>query len=211
MTKNLFGLNVLTIFAGAGILLVSACAQQNVITHVNQRPIFHPSLISYAARDGAVPLEIHGAPPTGMTAAELAKAVHLPGRAEGVRLITAPGSDRAASASHNTAAAILDDRFKTMLGSEGRDFRIVLVSYPHFQTLPEQACREASEIPSEAGGDVRFMAVFCIGRHEAASGQVRIPAPHTSSKGITDAINLLLIDMSHPQPDGGMESGSRRH
>ena len=55
------------------------------------------------------------------------------------------------------------------------------------------------------------MAVYCIGSHEAASGQARILAPYADSKGIAHAINLLLSDMSRPQPDSGFESGSRRN
>lgn len=200
---------MLKILFGASVLLLGACAQQNVISHVNQRPIFSPSLLAYAARDGAAPLEIHGALPAGLTAEELAPALRLPGRSEGLRLVTAQSPDRAVKDSGNAAIALLDDRIKTMLGRDGRDFRIVLLFHPHYQTLPEKACEEASEIPSETGGDVRVMAVYCIGNHEAASGQARILAPYADSKGIAGAINLLLIDMSRPQPDSGFQSGDR--
>ena len=84
---------------------------------------FSPSLISYAARDGAVPLEIHGALPAGLTAEEIAQVVRLPGRAEGLRLVTAQGPDRAVTNSENAAIALLDDRIKSMMGRDGRDFQ----------------------------------------------------------------------------------------
>ncbi len=198
---------MLKIVVGAGILLPGACAQQNIITHVNQRPIFQPSLISYAARDGAVPLEIQGALPAGMTAAELAQAVHLPGRAEGVRLVTEKEIEHASPV---TPAAIIHDRLQWMTGSAGHDFRIVLVFNPHIQTLPDMACEAADEIPSSGGQDVRVMAAFCIGRHLAASGQVRVPAPAVTPASVAHAINLLISDMSTPPPDHGFGSGPRR-
>ncbi len=210
MGKNFRRLNVVRILVAAGVLLAGACAQQNVITHVNQRPIFHPSLISYAARDGAVPLEIQGALPAGITAAELAQAVHLPGRTEGVRLIAEKETDHGAPASLNTPAALIRDRLQSMVGTGGHNFRIVLVFNQHFQTLPDKACEAADEIPTSSGQDVGVMAAFCISNHLAASGQVRVPASYASSKGIADAINLLLVDMNTAHPNGRGDTDHRR-
>jgi len=201
---------MLKILFGAMVILLCACAQQNVITHVNQRPIFQPSLISYAAREGAVPLEIHGALPAGMSAQEIAQGVHLPGRAEGVRLITGTQIDSAAHDSPKTPATILQDRVQSMIGTDGHDFRIVLVFDPHFQTLPDMACEAADKIPASSGQDVRAMAAFCIGAHLAASGQVRVPAASVTPASVVSAINLLISDMSKPPPDGHTESDDGR-
>ena len=188
-------------------LLLGACAQQNVISHVNQRPVFQPSLISYAARDGAVPLEIHGALPAGMTAEEIAQMVRLPGRTEGVRLITPQNVEPVSPA----PAAIIQDRVLSMMGTGGHNFRIVLVFDPHFQTLPDMACEAADKISATSSQDVRAMAAFCIGSHLAASGQVRVPAAAANPASIVKAINLLLSDMSKPLPARGRDSdGGRR-
>ena len=202
---------MLKILSGATVLLLGACAQQNVITHVNQRPIFQPSLINYAARDGAVPLEIHGALPAGMTAEEIAQMVRLPGRAEGVRLIKENAIDSAANAAPVTPVTIVQDRVQSMMGTGGHDFRIVLVFGPHIQTLPDMVCEAADKIPTSSGQDVRAMAAFCIGAHLAASGQIRVPAAAVTPIGTAHAINLLLSDMSRPQPARGRDSdGGRR-
>jgi len=195
------------LFVGAILLLSGGCAQQNTISHVNQSPVFHPSLLSYAARDGAVPLEIHGALPAGMTAQEIAGMVHLPGRSEGIRL-AAPQTVAPVSP---TPAAFIEDRLQTMLGSDGHDFRIVLVFGPHIQTLPDRLCDAAEKIPASSGQDVRTMAAYCIGTHLAASGQMRVPASAAAPEGIAYAINLLLSDMSKPPADNGFGSGLERH
>ncbi len=196
---------------GATIFFLAACAQQSVITHVNQRPIFQPSLISYAARHGAVPIEIFGALPAGMTAQEIAQAVNLPGRTEGVRLITDGKAGHPAPASADNPVALIQDRLQAMIGTAGHNFRIVLVFGPHFQTLPDRACDAADKIPASGGQDVRVMAAFCIGTHLAASGQVRVPTTAVTPAGVTGAINLLLSDMSKPQPSSGRDSdGGRR-
>lgn len=202
---------MLKILFGATVALLGACAQQNVITHVNQRPLFQPSLISYAARDGAVPLEIHGALPAGMTAQEIAQMVRLPGRTEGVRLSTATQIDSGAHAAPATPATILQDRLQTMIGAGGHNFRIVLVFGPHVQTLPDMVCQAADKIPASGGQDVRAMAAYCIGPHLAASGQVRVPTSAASPASIAHALNLLLSDMSKPPAENGFGSGSRRH
>ncbi len=201
---------MLKILSVATVLLLGACAQQNVISHVNQRPLFQPSLISYAARDGAVPLEIYGALPAGMTADEIARMVRLPGRAEGVRLISEKAIDPAASAAP-TPVAIFQDRVQSMIGAGGHNFRIVLVFGPHIQTLPDRVCEAADEIPASASQDVRVMATYCIGTHLAASGQMRVPASSATQASTAHAINLLLSDMSKPPAENGFGSGSRRH
>lgn len=202
---------MLKILFGAMVILLCACAQQNVITHVNQRPIFQPSLISYAARDGAVPLEIHGALPAGMSAQEIAQGVHLPGRSEGVRLIKEKAIDSAANASPVTPVTIVQDRVQSMMGTGGHKFRIVLVFGPHVQTLPDMVCEAADKIPTSSGQDVRAMAAYCIGAHLAASGQMRVPASAATPASTAHAINLLLSDMSKPPAENGFGSGSRRH
>lgn len=192
---------------GTALLLLGGCAQQNVISHVNQSPFFQPSLISYAARDGAVPLEIHGALPAGMTAQEIAGMVHLPGRSEGTRLAT---PQKVAPVS-STPAAFIEEQMQTMLGSGGHDFRIVLVFGPHIQTLPDRLCDAADKIPASSAQDVRTMAAYCIGTHLAASGQMRVPASAASPKGVAYAINLLLSDMSKPPAENGFGAGFQRH
>ncbi len=197
-------------FSGVLMLWLGACAQKNVISQVNQFPLFQPSLISYAARDGAVPLEIHGAVPAGMAAAALAQALHLPGRSGGVRLITQEEMDSAPPAPIRTPAALIRDRLQTMTGAGGHEFRIVLVFDPHFQTLPGKACEAAHEIPAGGGQDIRVLAAFCIGRRLAASGQVRAPAQGATPQSISYAINLLLTDMAHPRPDRGFADTPRR-
>lgn len=199
---------MLKILFGAMVILLGACAQQNVITHVNQRPIFQPSLISYAARDGAVPLEIFGTPPAGMTAQEIAQGVHLPGRTEGVRLITGKETGHATP---DTPVALIQDRLQAMIGTGGHNFRIVLVFDPHFQTLPDRTCEAADKISASSGQDTRVMAAFCIGPHLAASGQVRVPAAAVTPASTIHAINLLLSDMSKPLPARSPDSdGGRR-
>ncbi len=198
---------MLKILLVATVALLGACAQQNVISHIYQSPVFQPSLISYAARDGAVPLEIHGTLPAGMTAQEIARMVHLPGRSEGTSLITPQNVEPVSS----TPTAIIQDRIKTMLGSDGHGFRIVLVFGPHIQTLPDRLCDAADKIPASSGQDIRAMAAYCSGSHLAASGQMRVPAGAASPASTAHAINLLLSDMSKPPAENGFGSGSRRH
>lgn len=198
---------MMKILFGALMFLLGACAQQNIITHVNQQPAFQPSLISHAARDGAVPIEILGPLPAGVTAEELAQALRLPGRAEGVRLIPQSQIEPAAPA---TPVAVAHDRVQWMLGNGAHEFRIVLVFSPHVQTLPDMACQAANKIPEASGQDVRAMAVFCIGGHLAASGQVRVPAAAATPASTAHAINLLLSDMSTPPAEDGFGSGGHR-
>jgi|GEM_PF-1366937 len=198
------------ILFGATMLLLGACAQQNVISHVNQRPLFQPSLISYAARDGAVPLGIYGALPAGMTPEEIAQGVRLPGRTEGVRLIAGTQSDSDTHAEPATPATILQDRVQGMIGAGGHNFRIVLVFGPHIQTLPDRVCDAADKILTSSSQDVRAMAAYCIGAHLAASGQVRVPAAAVTPASTIHAINLLLSDMSKPPAENGFGSSSRR-
>ncbi|MFZ5929907.1 MAG: hypothetical protein ACOY15_01690 [Pseudomonadota bacterium] len=202
---------MLKILFGATVMLLGACAQQNVISHVNQRPLFQPSLISYAARDGAVPLEIHGALPAGMSAQEIAQGVRLPGRTEGVRLISEKPIDAAANAAPVTPVTIVQDRVQSMIGAGGHNFRIVLVFGPHIQTLPDRVCDAADKIPTSSSQDVRVLAAYCIGAHLAASGQMRVPANAAEPASTIHAINLLLSDMSKPPAENGFGSGSRRH
>lgn len=194
------------LLAGAG-LMPGACADQSVITHVNQRPLFQPSLLSYGAKEGGLPMEIHGTLPAGMDAAALAGGVHLPGRSEGVRLVTAP-KDQPPPPALDTPVPFIRDRLQAMLGSEGRDLRLVLIFNPHFQALPDWACWAADQIPSQSSENVRVMAAFCVGAHLAASGQLRLPSTVATTQNLAKSVNVLLSDMSTPPVRSSFDSDS---
>ena len=200
---------VVGLLAGAA-LMPGACADQSVITHVNQRPIFQPSLISYGAKEGGLPMEVHGTPPAAMDMAELARAVHFPGRSEGVRLVTGPKEQTTPPPSLDAPAPFIKDRLQTMLGLEGREVRLVLIFNPHFQALPDWACWAADQIPSQSGENVRVMAAFCVGAHLAASGQLRLPSAAATPENLAKSVNVLISDMSKPPVRGGFNSRDRR-
>jgi hypothetical protein len=196
------------LLAVCGPLLVG-CAEQSLITHVNQRPLFQPSLLSYGAQDGGLPLEIHGNPPAGMDASALAARVHLPGRSEGVRLMTR-GKEQVPPPSLDTPVPFVQDRLRTMLGSGGRNVRLALIFNPHVQTLPDWACSSPDQIPSVSGENVRVMAAFCVGAHLAASGQLRLPSTAATTENLAKSINVLLSDMSTPPLRGGFDTNGWR-
>lgn len=164
---------------GAILLLEAACAQQNVITSVNQLPFFAPSQLRYATRHGSLPLEIYGVLPSVVTPEYLAKTTHLPrGHAVTKLKLSPPG-----------AAADVG--------------RLVMVSHLHYQTHPEKLCEAAEGIATGNAQDARLTVGFCIGDRLAASGQVRVPAAKVNADSITRSVNVLLTVMLDRSDEGG--------
>lgn len=164
-------------------LLGVACAQQNIITHVNQLPFFAPSHLRYATRDGTLPLEIYGALPAGITPDYLAQAVHLPANYAVTRLVPSPP------------------------GAAADKGRLVLVFQPHFQMHPERVCEGEKNIVTGSDQNVRALVAFCIGERLATSGQLRIPANKASPVSIARSINVVLsVMIERPPNEGGLIS-----
>lgn len=198
-------------FFCALLLFTGACAQQHVITRVNQLPLYAPSQLSYAARNGTLPLEIHGALPADINREDLAANLHLPGDFAPAKLVLfAPVSAQDAAPGGNPLGSLCLQRLlDSGITRNGNDChgpgRMVLVFNPDMQTLPDWACEAAQKIATAPGQDVRVLAAFCIGKRLASSGQVQIPARNGSSVNVTSAINVLLIDMLHPRPGSARE------
>jgi hypothetical protein len=200
-------------------MLLGACAQQHVITHVNQTPLFAPSQLGYAVRDGALPIEVHGALPAALPVDRLVTAVHLPGNYPNTKLVIYQASPDSVSPGKSDAgmspgALCLQRIFDAGVTKHGNDChgpsRLVLVFNPSGATHPDLACEAANSIATSASQEVRVLAAFCIGNRLASSGQVRIPESNGGSGNISSAINVLLMDMLIPRPGGGRESEHQR-
>ena len=207
---------MLKILFGVALLFLGACAQKNVISQVNQYPLFTPSQLGYATRDGGLPLEIHGAPPSGLSTEQLAAVLHLPGTyatAHFFLMQPAPPANGLAAADQLFESLCLQRVLDPALAKSGGTCHgpshMVLVFYPHFQTRPDMACEDANKIVTGNGQDVQVMAAFCIGNRLAASGQVRVPAAAATPDTIARSINLLLSDMLQARQDGGRASDHR--
>ncbi len=199
-------------------MLLGACAQKHVITHVNQTPLFAPSQLGYAVRDGAIAVEVHGALPPALLVEQLVAGVHLPGNYPNTKLIiqqASPDSAQPAKADAgiSTGSLCLQRIFDPGVTQNGNDChgpsRLVLVFNPAAATHPDLACEAARSIAASASQEVRVLAAFCIGNRLASSGQVRIPEDNGRSGNVSSAINVLLMDMLIPRPGGREPEHSR--
>ncbi len=89
-------------------MLLGACAQKHVITHVNQTPLFAPSQLGYAVRDGAIAVEVHGALPPALLVEQLVAGVHLPGNYPNTKLIIQQASPDSAQPAKADAESIAE-------------------------------------------------------------------------------------------------------
>lgn len=200
-------------------MLLGACAQQHIITNVNQTPLFAASQLGYAVRDGALPIEVHGALPAALPVDQLVAAVHLPGNYPHTKLVIYQASPDSvlpgkSDAGISAGALCLQRIFDAGVTKHGNDCRgpsrLVLVFNPSGAMHPDLACEAANSIATSASQEVRVLAAFCIGKRLASSGQVRVPAARANGENISGAINVLLIDMLQPKPGGGQESDHGR-
>ena len=206
-------------FLGVALFFLGACAQNNVITNVNPLPLYQPSQLSYAARDGEFPLELHGALPAGVSAEQLVASVHLPGDFPGTRLTLYPPASSGGLPVQPVAAnpydslclqRILDGAVTQNGYSCHGPSRLVLVFNPDIRTPPDMACEAADSIIISGGQNVRVLAAFCIGNRLASSGQVQVASASDGGGKIGGAINVLLMDMLQPRPGGGGNAQSNR-
>ncbi|MSP42501.1 MAG: hypothetical protein EXR08_03930 [Alphaproteobacteria bacterium] len=215
-------IGVFKLFLGAALLFLGACAQKHVITNVNPLPLYKPSQVSYAARNGEFPVEVHGALPAGVSAAQLMATVHLPADFPGARLVLTPQPSNSGApvqpvSSNPYGSLCLQRLLDSSVTQNGNSChgpsRLVLVFNPDFRTPPGLACEAPDSIMAAGSQNVRVLAALCIGNRLASSGQVQVASAGDGGAMISSAINVLLMDILQPRARGGnsAQSNNRWH
>lgn len=161
-------------------LVLAACDQPlTIITHVDRIPSFHASQLPVMG-GAAFPVEVHGAPLEGITAAEAVGLLKVPqGMAQETRFaIVPPGA--------------------------GTQFRLVLHFNPSGPPNGYHDCRHTAPATTRPPAAVGFTvnATFCEGEKWLAHGYMRVPeiAPE-EREDFTGALRQLLFVMLREEQD----------
>lgn len=171
----------------AALLTLAGCAGQVQTGHGDVTPFYDRNVVWHAAKGGAFPLVVHGAPSGGLApgdaAAAVAREMRLPGWFAPTPFQPAP-----------------------VASAPSGDWRLVLIFNPARPVSARETCGDLGRIPVlDPAGETVVRAAFCTGDEAISDVTARAPAapPGASSfRALLDQIAAALFPERNPNLQG---------